>query len=230
MNKTKLLSPEEAFDWLVSVATADGLLTASEKEVLQKFALYYGVDSEEIIANASHELLNVKPEVEIIDYKTKNGLLFEKLIASFLKDKHRFQLLSWTGDKYADGVYDLTNLNPDLHIQQIINGLAIDYYIECKWHHFWQKSGNDYFYEMRPEQLNRYRAFARKQRRKVVIAYAYGRTGNNPRGIYLIPLNAFRQNRITKRLADKKYRIEASAESFAAYMENFFANIFSVKK
>ncbi len=228
MNKLKL-SPEEAFDWLVSVATADGLITSSEKVILQKFADTYSLDSEEILANASQALLGVKPEVEVIDYRTKNGLLFENLIASFLKGKNRFQLLSWTGDKFTKGVYDPTNLDPDLHIQQIINGLAIEYYIECKWHHFWQKGENDYFYEIRAEQLRRYRAFSAKKRRKVLIAYAYGRTGNNPRGIYLIPLHAFHNNRITKAIADKKYRIEPNADAFATYMEKHFESILTRK-
>ena len=80
---------------------------------------------------------------------------------------------------------------------------------------------------MRPEQLARYRAFQRKNRRKVLVAYAYGRTGDNPRGIYLIPLNAFHNARITKRVADNKYRIQPNAEALAQYIENFFAEVFT---
>ena len=171
-----------------------------------------------------------KPEVEIIDYRAKNGLLFEKLIVSFLKDKSKFKLLSWTGDKYCNGIYDLNNLNPDLHIQQIINGQTIDYFVECKWHHYWQRSEKGYFYEIVPGQLRRYRKFASKNKRVVLIAYAYGRTGDNPRGIYLVPLRAFRENKIHKVVADKKYRIGQNAESFAQYMENYFAVLFAKKK
>jgi hypothetical protein len=80
---------------------------------------------------------------------------------------------------------------------------------------------------MRTEQLARYRAFQRKNHRKVLIAYAYGRTGDNPRGIYLIPLYAFHNARITKRLADAKYRIQPTGESFAQYIENYFSEVFS---
>ena len=135
--------------------------------------------------------------------------------------------MSWTGDKFIDGIYDQTNKDPDLHIQQIINNQTIDYYVECKWHHYWQRGELDYFYEMKTEQLARYRAFQRKNYRKVLIAYAYGRTGDNPRGIYLIPLNAFHNARITKRVADSKYRIQPTGEAFAQYIENYFSEVFS---
>ena len=227
MIKLKNISIEEALDWLVNVAAADGLITQSERSVIKSFANSYHINADDIIEKASNALYGVKPEVEIIDYRAKNGLLFEQLIVSFLKDKKRFTLQSWTGDKYVQGIYDQTNLDPDLHIQQIINNQTIDYFIECKWHHYWQRGESDYFYEMRAEQLARYRAFQLKSHRKVLIAYAYGRTGDNPRGIYLIPLNAFHNARITKHVADSKYRIKPTGDAFAQYIENYFSEVFS---
>ena len=218
MQISKHLTPEETLDWLVRVATADGLLSPNEQVLIREFAEQYSINVDEILEAASKSLVGVKPEVEIIDHRTKNGLLFEELIVSFLKDKSKFKLLSWTGDKYVDGIYDPNNLNPDIHIQQVINGMAIDYYIECKWHHFWQRGEHGYFYEMRPEQLQRYRQFQRDNKRVVLVAYAYGRTGNNPRGIYLVPLHVFRENKLHKAIADKKYKIEQSSEAFAQYM------------
>ena len=224
------LTPEETLDWLVRVATADGLLSSTEKTIIREFAKSYGIKADVILEAASKSLVGNKPEVEIIDYRAKNGLLFEKLIVSFLKDKSKFKLLSWTGDKYVDGIYDNNNLNPDIHIQQVINGTTIDYYIECKWCHYWKHGEKGYFYEIVPGQLRRYRKFASKNKRVVLIAYAYGRTGDNPRGIYLVPLRAFRENKIHKVVADKKYRIGQNAESFAQYMENYFAVLFAKKK
>lgn len=230
MASQKHLTPEETLDWLVKVATADGLLSPNERALICEFAKSYGIKADVILEAASKSLVGNKPEVEIIDYRAKNGLLFEKLIVSFLKDKSKFKLLSWTGDKYVDGIYDNNNLNPDIHIQQIINGMTLDYFIECKWNHYWQRDEKGYFYEMKKEQLQRYRYFQKKNKRVVLVAYAYGRTGNNPRGIYLIPLHAFRGNRIQKAVADKKYRIEQNAESFAQYMENYFATLFAKRK
>ena len=230
MASQKNLTPEETLDWLVKVAAADGLLSPTEKTTIREFAKSYGIKADKILETASQSLAGNKPEVEIIDYRAKNGLLFEKLIVSFLKDKSKFKLLSWTGDKYCNGIYDLNNLNPDLHIQQIINGQTIDYFVECKWHHYWQRSEKGYFYEIVPGQLRRYRKFASKNKRVVLIAYAYGRTGDNPRGIYLVSLRAFRGNKIHKVVADKKYRIEQNAESFAQYIENYFAALFAKRR
>ena len=211
------LTPEETLDWLVKVATADGLLSPTERTTIREFAKSYGIKADVILEAASKSLVGNKPEVEIIDYRAKNGL-FEHFP------------LSWTGDKYVDGIYDNNNLNPDIHIQQVINGTTIDYYIECKWCHYWKHGEKGYFYEIVPGQLRRYRKFASKNKRVVLIAYAYGRTGDNPRGIYLVPLRAFRENKIHKVVADKKYRIGQNAESFAQYMENYFAVLFAKKK
>lgn len=230
MKSKPTISPEETLDLLINLATADGCITASEQEVILEFTSSYDLDGKEAIARANAIVSDMRPEVELIDYRSRNGLLFEKLIVSFLADKHRFNLLSWTGDKYVDGIYDKTNLDPDLHISQLINGIDVDYYIECKWHHFWQKGENDYFYEMRSYQLERYRRFQRNNHRKVLIAYAYGRTGDNPRGIYLIPLHAFRNYRVNKSVCDAKYRIEPTAEAFLGYMERYFASVFRSKK
>ena len=113
-------------------------------------------------------MISMRPEVEKIDYRSRNGLLFEKLIVSFLADKSRFKLLSWTGDNYVNGIYDNTNLDPDLHISQHIDSFDVDYYIECKWHHFWQKGENDYFYEM-PEKP----AFPEKGKAPDYLCFAY---------------------------------------------------------
>ena len=95
MIRQKNISIEEALDWLVNVAAADGLITQSERSVIKSFANSYHINADDIIEKASSALSGVKPEVEIIDYRAKNGLLFEQLIASLLKDKKRFSLQSW---------------------------------------------------------------------------------------------------------------------------------------
>lgn len=223
------ITTEETLDWLVRVATVDGLLSPNEKDLIKEFTKAYGIDAGEMLKQASKSLIGNKPEVELVDYRAKNGLLFEQLIVSFLKDKSRFDLLSWTGDKYYKGIYDRANLNPDLHIEQTINGTAIDYYIECKWLHFWQRGEKGYFFEIKPNQLQRYRRFASKNCRVVMIAFGYGRTGDNPRGLYIIPLRAFRNSRITKVIADKRYHIKNNADAFASFMEDYFAGLFTHK-
>ncbi len=230
MKHNQCLTPEEALDWLVRVATADGLLSPNEQAMIHEFASMYGVNVGEILEMVNQTLPEGKPEVEMIDYRKKNGLLFEKLMVSFLKDGNTFKLLAWTSDKCVNGIYDPANLNPDIHVRQVVNGIMVDYYIECKWHHFWQRDEHGYFYELKSEQLQRYRRFQRNNKRVVFVAYAYGRTGGNPRGIYLVPLHAFRHCRLQKAVADRKYRIEQSAEAFGRYTAHYFATLFAKKK
>ena len=84
MASQKNLTPEETLDWLVKVATADGLLSSTEKTIIREFAKSYGIKADKILETASQSLAGNKPEVEIIDYRAKNGLLFEKLILKTL--------------------------------------------------------------------------------------------------------------------------------------------------
>ena len=67
MINQKIIFIEEALDWLVNVAAADGLITQSERSVIKSFADSYHINADDILEKASIALLSVKPEVEIID-------------------------------------------------------------------------------------------------------------------------------------------------------------------
>ena len=65
------LTPEETLDWLIKVATADGLLSPTERTTIREFAKSYGIKADVILEAASKSLVGNKPEVEIIDYRAK---------------------------------------------------------------------------------------------------------------------------------------------------------------
>ncbi len=49
MASQKNLTPEETLDWLVKVATADGLLSPTEKTTIREFAKSYGIKADLIL-------------------------------------------------------------------------------------------------------------------------------------------------------------------------------------
>ncbi|MDY6294052.1 MAG: hypothetical protein SPL78_08130, partial [Bacteroidales bacterium] len=49
MASQKHLNPEETLDWLVKVATADGLLSPTEKTTIREFAKSYGIKADLIL-------------------------------------------------------------------------------------------------------------------------------------------------------------------------------------
>lgn len=87
MINQKNISIEEALDWLVNVAAADGLITQSERSVIKSFADSYHINADDILEKASIALLSVKPEVEIIDYK-KMGCFLNNLLLRFSRIKN----------------------------------------------------------------------------------------------------------------------------------------------
>ena len=56
MASQKHLTPEETLDWLIKVATADGLLSPTEKTIIREFAKSYGIKADKILETASQSL------------------------------------------------------------------------------------------------------------------------------------------------------------------------------
>lgn len=220
MSLSTAITINEALDWLTRMASADGVLSASELKILRAFATKYNIEPDLAVEMARKLAAAVpKPEVAEIDYRELNGRDFENLIAAFISESPVLSLIFWTGDKYHRGVYNDSNLEPDFHIRQMVDGVAVDYYVECKWKHYWQKRGRFYFFEIPQYQLDRYRRFAADEGKIVLIAHASGRSGRNPRALYLIPLHAFEGNIVKKYTADRYYRIPVTATAFTARME-----------
>lgn len=87
----------EALGWLTRMANADSLLSPNEEELLVKFSRVYGLDEHEILEQARQTSSESRPEVELIDYATRNGREFEYHITSYLRGTDQLELLARTG-------------------------------------------------------------------------------------------------------------------------------------
>lgn len=217
-----LITTKEAAEWLMRMAVADGVLSPKEENVLGEFANSYGLPAGPLVERAKQMNISGRPEVSLVEYCSKDGRDFEDHVVAFLNTVNEFVLLDWTGDKYHEGIFDLRNLNPDLHLRwHKDSGAELDFWIECKWRHYWLKNDTDFYFEIDKEQLRRYRMMAKKLKQKVFVALAIGHTGKEPEHIHLIPIGAFANSRITLHAA-RKYRIDDSPQAFAEAVKRHF--------
>lgn len=132
--------------------------------------------------------LNIKSEAELEEYRNKNGLDFEKYIVQ-LFDRNTYKIKSWTGDKYVNGIYAETSLDPDILFE--MKGETINFAVECKWRKQLFKGGVSVATE---GQLSRYRGFEKAKGISVFMAIGLGGQGASPERIFIIPLRDIESN------------------------------------
>ena len=224
-SEEKMIKVTDVAKWMVKMAIADGMLSPNEELVLAEFAQLSGLQMDALFDMIRKMSPIARPEVSLVDYKSKDGRDFENHIVGYLKESDDLELLEWTGDKYFEGIYDPRNLNPDLHLRwKKDDNTAFEFWVECKWRHHWMKDDTGHYFEMDKEQLRRYRKMAKEMKQKVFVAFAYGRTGNAPREVYIIPLRAFYNSRIMRDSASR-YRIDDTSQAFAAEIKRHFARV-----
>jgi hypothetical protein len=96
-----------------------------------------------------------------------------------------FTPIEWTGDKGVDGIYPLSNSNPDLVYEFQLREFKRKFAVECKY----RRHTKDNVSVAKPEQLTRYKAFAIEKNLRVYIALGLGGSPHNPKELYLIPLD-----------------------------------------
>lgn len=176
----------DKIELLKKMAMADGVLSENEKNVFRETLDLSESDMQTLFEQMESELESVQSETELIDWKRKNGLDFEKYIVKLLPDDYKN--LRWTGDKYVDGRYDESSKQPDLIFDIELNKVY-SVAIECKFKMSYYK---DYLYVARKEQLDRYREFQKKSDIPVFLAIGVGGSGAHPEELFIVPLNAIK--------------------------------------
>ena len=176
----------DKIELLKKMAMADGVLSENEKNVFRETLDLSESDMQTLFEQMESELESVQSETELIDWKRKNGLDFERYIVKLLPDDYKN--LRWTGDKYVDGRYDESNKQPDLIFDIELNKVY-SVAIECKFKMSYYK---DCLYVARKEQLDRYRQFQERNDIPVFLAIGVGGSGAHPEELFIVPLNAIK--------------------------------------
>lgn len=176
--------------------------------IINSFPMLYSVD----------ENLESQKPIPVPDKKrlsAEKGLAFEYFVVKNF-DPNYFTLLHWRGDKYIDGIYPLSSLDPDLDYVYKDSVNRCHFSIECKW-----KQGFDKFEKIEiaeERKLNRYREFQKSKGENYPVFIVLGISGSPsaPELIYVVPLNEIRSKDMSK--SDlQKYKRERSGRFFLKF-------------
>jgi len=140
-----------------------------------------------------------KSDPESNDQNKKNGNDFEEFITQKFTKKY-FKLKEWAGDKYVNGIYAETTLNPDLLYEFSLKGETSMFAVECKWRKKLYKNSIEFASR---DQLERYRKYEGKRNLPVFVAIGLGGQATGPDHLYIVPLGQIKSNILEKDFLDK---------------------------
>jgi hypothetical protein len=126
------------------------------------------------------------------DLNEEKGLSFEKYVVSKI-NRNFFEILEWQGDKFHEGAYAKSNMNPDLVIRTKNNKATIA--LECKWR---SKFYNEQVQWSTDDQLERYLQYQKSKGTKVYVIIGIGGEPITPSEVYLVPLDKLKYPFVTK--------------------------------
>ena len=171
---------------VIEMAIADGVLTTNERNLIKKTAISKGVDYVEVLDDVEKrvELLEIDSETELVNLEEKNGLDFEKFIVQKFNTDY-FKVKEWAGDKFVKGVYAETTQYPDLLMVFFGYKQNKEFAVECKWRQNIYMKGIEF---SNPNQLNRYRDYAKRKNIPVFMTIGLGGKGASPDRLFIVPL------------------------------------------
>ncbi len=180
---------------IIDIAKADGVLTQNEKDTLRVIATENNYDYQQIISKIEEDLSKgaIKAETEIIDQDKKKGTDFEKYVVEKFNKKY-FKIKEWAGDKYVNGRYAETTLQPDLKISFSHNNQKRNFAVECKYRSSFYQDG---VVVASDEQLARYKKFEDQENTTVYLAIGVGGTATAPSSLYVVPLSSINSSFIS---------------------------------
>lgn len=121
--------------------------------------------------------------------------------------------MEWTGDKYVQGMYAKSNMNPDLTLRLKLKDIEKDFAVECKYRSTYYKNGVEW---SSAQQLQNYKTFATDKGIPVFVAIGIGGVATAPEELFIIPLTEISDTFLTKSFLSK-YKKEEIKDSKLFY-------------
>jgi hypothetical protein len=124
------------------------------------------------------------PQDQLPDEK---GGRFERWVVKKFSREY-FSIKEWRGDKYEDGFYAESSLNPDFEIEFHLGKLRETFAVECKWRKGFvqgRKRGLEWATE---RQIQNYQNYAQAKGIPVFVIIGVGGEPDDPDEIYLVKL------------------------------------------
>ena len=125
----------------------------------------------------------------------KKGRAFEEYVVKHF-NKDYFTIKEWRGDKGVDGRYAEENKKPDIVMTLHLRSGNSDVAVECKWRSDFINGEVRVTY---PEQLDRYRDYARTSGMPVFMVVGIGGEPSQPKAVYVVPLNKIKGAKLTEK-------------------------------
>lgn len=191
----------ESLEKVIKMAIADGVLTNNERNLIRELVEESGHDFDTVISGIEAIMaeMAIDSETQLIDFNKKSGDDFEKFVVQKFSHNY-FRLKEWAGDKYINGIYAETTLQPDLVMEFSLKGEISQFAVECKYRSDFHKGGIEF---ATMEQCHRYSDFAENRNIPVFIAIGVGGKPDNPQYFYVVPLSELDSNFIDGRTLEK---------------------------
>jgi hypothetical protein len=150
----------------------------------------------------------IRQEDEAISTEKQKGDGFEKFVIQKFS-KSYFTIIEWTGDKYIDGMYPISNTNPDLMLRFKMKDIEKDFAVECKYRSNYYKNGVEWCTN---KQLENYQNFATDREMPVFVAIGLGGVATAPEELFIIPLSEIKGIFLDKAFLER-YKKENFKES-----------------
>lgn len=125
-------------------------------------------------------------------------------------DKKYWTINEWRSDKYTDGHYAESNKNPDLELTLKARGQQYKIAVECKYRSHFNDEKLKWSY---PDQVKRYKAFAKEKGIPTFIIIGVGGTAANPELVYIVPIQNMPGDEVTSKFL-LKYRRKTVGKNF----------------
>lgn len=180
----------ENLEEVIAAALKDANFTLKEEQLIRDSSIIIGKDPEPIIQKlkADFQASISEPQSELIDVNVQAGLDFEKFVVKKFNPEF-FVLKQWAGDKFVEGRYAESTLEPDLQLELKLGKNRYPLAVECKWR---KSVKGDFIRFANDGQLNRYQEFESRTKMPTFIVLGVGGSPSTPERLYIIPVSAFK--------------------------------------
>lgn len=179
-----------------------------DKTLLRMFYEDMGIHAIKKRLNRTYLSVRTRTKAITLPEDVLKGREFEDFVLELfdLSESSAYSLIDWRGDKTMGNISPANNGYPDFLIEYRKGKTKLYFSVECKWRAFFSRHPNKPL--LTPEQLKRYQSYADDKRQRVTIVLGIGGEPSMPEELYLIPIEAFQQVKLSPSSIQKYKRQE----------------------
>lgn len=162
--------------------------------ILMVVGVVFLITSFVLYQNSAKELLTQE------EINKQKGDDFERFVAKNFNPEF-FTILEWTSDKAANGMFVMSNMNPDIVLQ--FGRRGDKFAVECKYRSNYNNDELELTYD---EQLDRYKKYEKEKGMPVFIVIGVGGTARSPESLFVVPVNDLTKSSMSRKELSAYYK------------------------